>query len=633
LTVRRESIERISAILRQEPENLDGAQLKFLLEEISEDFWQSDRDRCLALIEHLLQSGHARDAFDLLLKTRADDDLRARQLRAFAMVKTGAPRTAAQLLRQLLDEGNDDVETLGFLAGTEKEMARSTGNAKQSVEHLRQALAYYLRAFNDTDDPYPGINAAALLIRLNDADKGRAIAMQVQGHCEAALNETNADYWTRATLGEAYLIQGNIAAAHEAYATAVSKYRTNITAIGSTYRQAKQILKDIGHPEGTLDDAFAMPEVIVFAGHRIDERDRMEPRLVSAKLERLKLTIKEYLERNNVVLGYAAAANGADILFLESILELGGQAHIVLPMDVPAFVSYSVVDREDPQWEKRFDRLLDAASSVTITSEAVDLEDDTNLDYCNRVTLGLAQLKAAELGTHVSGLAVWDGEAGSMGGTAASVALWHEHAVPMTIVDPVGADKSAAALAPQSDSPGKRKLMAMLFADVIGYSQLSEKEISTFYESVLPEVASLCDMPAHRPVVADTFGDAFYFVFDGLTDAAEFAVGLQAIFVKPGKSNLFGRQLMIRIALHAGPLLPCYDPVAKRQNFTGRHTSKTARVEPVADENQILTTQQFAALLAIEAPGRYELVYAGERSLAKRYGTERLFVLAARTEV
>ncbi|MGI9341834.1 MAG: tetratricopeptide repeat-containing protein, partial [Gammaproteobacteria bacterium] len=385
MTFQRGSIDRVSAILRQKPEDLDKAQLKFLLEHLSADFWQSDRDHCLALIEHLLHSGHARDAFDLLLKIRADDDLRARQLRAFAMVKTGAPRTAARLLRQLLDEGHDDVETLGILAGIEKELARSTRNAERSAAHMRQALAYYLRAFDDTDDPYPGINAAALLMRLQEVDKGRAIARSVQGRCQERLDDSDADYWTRATLGEAYLIQGQIEAAHAAYAAAVNGHRTKFAAIGSTYRQARQILRDIGHPEDSIDDAFARPEITVFAGHRIDDRDRTESRLAPANLERLKLTIKQHLQRTNVALGYAAAANGADILFLESLLELGGQAHIVLPMDVQSFVSYSVADPEDPQWESRFNRLLDAASSVTITSEAVDKEDKTNLDYCNRV--------------------------------------------------------------------------------------------------------------------------------------------------------------------------------------------------------------------------------------------------------
>jgi len=47
----------------------------------------------------------------------------------------------------------------------------------------------------------------------------------------------------------------------------------------------------------------------------------------------------------------------------------------------------------------------------------------------------------------------------------------------------------------------------------------------------------------------------------------------------------------------------------------------------VADENQILATQQFAALCMARDLHGLEFVYAGERSLPKNFGSERVYVM------
>lgn len=169
--------------------------------------------------------------------------------------------------------------------------------------------------------------------------------------------------------------------------------------------------------------------------------------------------------------------------------------------------------------------------------------------------------------------------------------------------------------------------MSMLFADIVGYSRLSEQDIERFYSHVLPEVAALSNAQRQKPVVTQSFGDAFYFVFESAQQTADFALALNALFRKQ-LGAFDDLELRIRIALHSGPLLRCFDPLRNAVNYTGRHTSRAARVEPVAPENQILATQQFAAMLALEARDRYDLAYAGERVLPKGYGIERLFVLS-----
>ena len=210
-----------------------------------------------------------------------------------------------------------------------------------------------------------------------------------------------------------------------------------------------------------------------------------------------------------------------------------------------------------------------------------------------------------------------NGQRGSVGGTADSIGLWDANAVPVTILAPQDGSVVLAERPHRQTPIGLRRIMAMVKADVVGYSQLSEKAVANYFQHVLPQVASLCGK--FNPVVQDTFGDAFYFVFESVERACRFAFALQSLF----RST----HLTIRIATHAGPLLECYDPVRGAVNYTGRHASRVSRVEPVADENQILATQQIAALIAVHCPHHFELAYTGERILPKGFGSERLYVL------
>jgi class 3 adenylate cyclase len=58
-------------------------------------------------------------------------------------------------------------------------------------------------------------------------------------------------------------------------------------------------------------------------------------------------------------------------------------------------------------------------------------------------------------------------------------------------------------------------MLALLFADVVGFSKLTEAEMPLFVEHFLKPVAALCErgegFPA--PVQRNTWGDGLYFVF------------------------------------------------------------------------------------------------------------------------
>ena len=84
------------------------------------------------------------------------------------------------------------------------------------------------------------------------------------------------------------------------------------------------------------------------------------------------------------------------MLFAETVLNRGGEVHIVLPFDVETFIEYSVrlVLRDD--LVERFQRILDSAASVRILNEKGDPDDGAAYDYCNRVLAGSATGRNAD---------------------------------------------------------------------------------------------------------------------------------------------------------------------------------------------------------------------------------------------
>lgn len=615
---------RLDELVHRPADKLDRSEWQYLLSNVTVEHWSQYRGQLLDLVDGLMRRGFARDAFDLLPPANGALDVRIEQLRAFAMLNTGAPRAAAHLLRRLLDAGNRDSETLSFCGRAEKDLARCAETAAASAAHRQRSLAYYRTAFEDSGQPWAGINAATLAARSGRLAEARAIAAQVETACDTA----STDYWTWATLGEARLILGRLDAAVDAYQRFANAHRGDQSALASSRRQATELLDALGHDANMLQEIFPIPQIVMFAGHRADSPDRATPRLPVADCQHVQTALVDALRELGVDIGYAAAANGADILFLEALLELGAELHVVLPVEIDAFKRCSVIDPDNPQWARRFDAVVSACASLTIASEGADLSDPESFVYGNLVMLGLARLKSDELAGRLSVMAVWDGESGESGGTGDTLARCQAIDLPITVLSAKGQRVNPGPIPAHPVTDKKRETMGLLFADVVGYSQFTEHEIEIYYQDLLIRIAELSEQDQFQPIAREAFGDSFYFVTKELTQSAELALALQALFNDSERLGQFRTPPKLRIALHAGPLLACYDPISGRTAYTGRHTSKAARVEPVADDNQILATQQFAALLALSAPQAYELAYVGDRVLPKSYGTERLFVLS-----
>src|SRR6202011_517132 len=144
------------------------------------------------------------------------------------------------------------------------------------------------------------------------------------------------------------------------------------------------------------------------------------------------------------------------------------------------------------------------------------------------------RLRAQALGTDLVGLAVWDGKPATRASGAASlVRLWRSQGVAFEEVPVTARSASASTAAAAGDSGSdddeqlpagfSHEIRAMLFADAVGYSKLSEDETPTFITQFWGAVAELNSRTAQRPEHVETAGDGLYMVFRGVAEAGRYA--------------------------------------------------------------------------------------------------------------
>jgi class 3 adenylate cyclase len=229
-------------------------------------------------------------------------------------------------------------------------------------------------------------------------------------------------------------------------------------------------------------------------------------------------------------------------------------------------------------------------------------------------------------------LVLWEGSPGDgHGGTAWAVSHLHECGVPVENIFPARErsmpwePKDAAAAHATS-----RPIRAMLFADCKGYSKLREEKVAEFTEGFLSGVARLIEDlrgDGCAPIMANTWGDGIFMVFETVRAAGVFATALRDALLQREESPRFPKDIVVRIGLHAGPVTPFFDPVTRRQNFTGHNVAFAARIEPIAAENQIYVSEAFAALAAERGLDEFQFEYLGETRLGKEFGRFRLYQL------
>ncbi|HEV2882851.1 MAG TPA: TRAFs-binding domain-containing protein [Pyrinomonadaceae bacterium] len=602
----------------------------------SAEVYQRLGARLLKLGEMLL----AYDVFSEGLKPWPGD-LRLRQLQAHALTRLGATERANALLRALYDEGQRDEETVGMLARTHKDLWQQAADPVERERQLQLSYKFYEEAYRLSGGYWTGINAATIALLSGRRDDARALAAEVRALCLAELRreeETGADrYWTLATLGEAALVSEDWPEAARRYDEALTEAPRQLGELTSTRRNARLIIEYLGGDPAFIERHLPVPKVVVFAGH--EACDWQVPPETEAAVRQM---IFERLNELGAGVGYTVVPAPCDAAFLEAMLEAGGETHAVLPCGLNELLK-AEHDGGDSHARARYESILGRVTSVVAASEQNMAVGGMSGEYSRLLLHGLALIRAKQLDTELVPLALLDGYAAT--DAAAAEAQPAANASPVageTTGERVGLIELSRlarpqdndASAPTSDAGFARdapadaadgfnaRMVALLFADAVNFSKLTEAQIPIFVRDFLGAVGSLVARFQPAPLLRNTWGDGLYLVFEDVQAAGRFALDLSDLLNAADWTRRgLPADLNLRIALHAGPVYACTDPVTQKDNFIGTHVSRAARLEPITPPGQVYASQAFAALAAAQHVQGFTCDYVGQTPLAKKYGT------------
>jgi TolB-like protein/class 3 adenylate cyclase/Tfp pilus assembly protein PilF len=134
-----------------------------------------------------------------------------------------------------------------------------------------------------------------------------------------------------------------------------------------------------------------------------------------------------------------------------------------------------------------------------------------------------------------------------------------------------------------------RKLAAIMFTDMVGYSALTQRSETLALELLKEHRELLRPMfPRHGGKEVETKGDAFFVEFASTLEAARCAIAIQqALFERNGKAPL-EKQIRLRIGLHVG------DVVHTGKYVHGDGVNIAARLEPLATPGGICLSEDVA---------------------------------------
>jgi class 3 adenylate cyclase len=601
--------------------------------------WLADVNRCE-------RDGELFRAYDIAMQglTEHPDALSLKHRAVLCLASTGATRQAAEKFAALALDGGAatassrrlrmDIASLKARLAKDDALLRK-GEQRQS--RLREAARLYQAVFaeesaaSNPEAYYPGINAASLFLLVGNREAATALASTVLQQLASWPPEPHGYYECVSEI-EALLVLGRLDEARERVNAAgpalVAPGAIGFRELASTIRQLRLVVA-----ANRLDDKWlaelAPPPVVHYLGHIISAPGG-GGRFPAEQEREIAAAIETRIAAAGFGFGYGSLAAGADILFAEALLRHRASLHVVLPFNRAEFVEISVRPAGG-RWVERFEECFAAAEkhgTVRYATEDRYLGDDALFGYCSQLVMGLAILRARHLCTEAEQIAVWDGNPpNGPVGTAADVANWRRTGRPQWVIH-CGKGAAADAANAGSERRTNRRTRAMLFGDIRGFSKLGDAELPRFVGTVFGAFAKVIDSYGSDVLLANTWGDGLYLVFDDAGKAAHCALDLQAAMtgIDVAAAGL-PDHLALRIGGHLGPVYTGQDPIIKQQNYFGAHVSRAARIEPVTPEGCVYVTETLAAVLAIHNAAEFTCDYVGITEAAKHYGTMRMFLL------
>ncbi|GHU11509.1 hypothetical protein FACS189449_03120 [Alphaproteobacteria bacterium] len=628
-------------------------------------------------IATLIATGHMFKAHTIAKKAynKNPGDKAVAQAYALVLLKTGAVEESRNLIYPILGVVPQKDESTGMMLVTVEDLKKSkflkegTSEALEGMGNIfRDSWKYsrhcrdlelsrelYLASFQKEQKTGTGINAAWNSWLTGDDEQAKQLSSSVLRllppfGLEASFREL-------IDLAEAQLLIGREDDACKLYEEAMKQSENEHYISVVAARQQLYFLREAGFkvPDKALE-VLIPPTIVVFTGHSIDHPSYQVSLFPQEMEADVKKIIVEKLKAINAKIGYSSASCGADLIFIEALLSIGGEVNIILPFAISDFVETNV-RHAGPRWEKRFEKALQAAHSVSFACEDRYLGHDMLYRFSNHVMQGGAVMRGKFLTTEPHLMAVWHSRTDSMpGGPTDFIDRWSNISTLHLIdLDEIAGGGSTDKIEPSlikiqrgtlsfdpfiSNSPN-RVIKSMMFSDLSGYSKLQDEHIPSFLD-FLSKLQAAMDKIGVSLESLNTWGDAIFAVGDSAIKIADFGLRYCDIIENLGrKYPEFPFPIRARISLHSGPVFIAEDPFIKKMNFYGGHINRAARLEPVTSIGQVYATQQFVALLHGETNDeqneyrqrglkyyeRYSTEYVGMISLAKSFGQQEVYHL------
>jgi class 3 adenylate cyclase len=622
-------------------------------------------DAAREILRHWRQEGEA-DSHELV---------RVRMDFATALTRLGYTRNASRELEGCLQSAPGRrlrAEILCQLGGVQREEAHRASDRPTAVQAIEAALKFYQRAREIEPDSLEACVwvAGGTLYVAGEHSSRREEALACAGQLlalAAAREETQEkSFATLRARAEALALLGREDEASAAYQQLGNVQDGSIAELAEARHRAQFLAEAIGRPRDLFKRAFPPLQLIVFSGH-LPDLPGQPVRFPADLIGPVRDCLRAKLAEMGAHVGIASAAAGADLLFLDELRTRPDSLyHVVLPWSEDEFRRTSLRPyepcAEEPIWEPLFDKAIETAATIRELGQFYPPGDTVGWNYMAEVTAGLALHTARTLRLDLQPLALWDGLPGrGAGGTEDFVRFWRQQLgkdpsiVDMPHAGTVSAPPGGHGSARRAErSVLHQEVKSMLFADIVGYSKLTEQVIPEFVTCFLDRVSQLAATSPHAPQSVDSWGDAVYAVFDFAVDAGNFALELarmihdnEAEWLQRGlyweesataDHPILKHPLDFRIGLHTGPVFLHYNPLVRRLGYTGANVSRAARIEPVTKPGEVFASEEFSAFAELDTAVRrhrgepeaaaFICEYAGSMALAKDYpGRYRIYRL------
>ncbi|WP_028081531.1 TRAFs-binding domain-containing protein [Solimonas soli] len=506
-------------------------------------------------------------------------------LRIQALANTGNVQMALNYYRGLdLADDELDEDWLALHGRLQKDLAlHGSGDAGQ-YESAAQA---YLDAYQRHGGSYSAINAASMLMLAGNGKAARRyarIAHELVGRQSGG--DEIAQFYRLATEAEAMLLLDEPERCAQSLAAANHLLRDDITRRSRTRQQLRSLCLRLGRDPRLLD-ALRLPPLVLLQRGDLQAPAAPPPVRLPAALRALA---------TQRALLHLALHAPYEVHLGEQLIARGARLYLTLPAP-PSELARSWRGH-DSGIAQRLQRLLDAADGVAVLRGFLAAERGWAMREAADASHGLASLNAQRLG------------------------------LPLQQRRYQAAETAAARSGASGAAPAGRRMVGLIFADFASFRRLGDAVFPRYYREIMQRLAQVLDRHGARVLVRQTWGDALHVVTDDAESAAHIVADIQQYIEKRRlRHDGILADLELRISAHYAPAYAGDDPIEQKPIYYGTQLSFAARIEPVVPPGMIYVTEAFAARLALEAPTRFLLDYAGEVDLAKQFGTYRLYSL------